>query len=79
MAMIDEEVARKGMALLVTAAAMLVEDAQPGLLKTPASAAAAAVWAATLTTLSSDLGALGAAAFVFARQTNATLLDDGAG
>jgi hypothetical protein len=45
--MIDEEVARDGMALLVTAAAMLVEDGQPALLKTPTSAAAAAVWAAT--------------------------------
>jgi hypothetical protein len=67
--MIDEEVARDGMALLVTAAAMLVEDAQPELLKTPASAAAATVWAATLTTLSSDLGALGAAAFVLARHS----------
>jgi hypothetical protein len=67
--MIDEEVAREGIAVLVTAAAMLVEDAQPELLKPPASAAAAAVWDARLTTLSSDLGALSAAAFVLARHS----------
>jgi hypothetical protein len=76
--MIDEEVARDGMALLVTAAAMLVEDTQPELLKTPASAAAATVWAATLTTLGLDLGALGAAAFVLARRSAVSVLDDGA-
>lgn len=76
--MIDEEVARDGMALLVTAAAMLVEDAQPELLKPPTSAAAATVWAATLTTLSADLGALGAAAFVLARRSAVPIWIDGA-
>jgi hypothetical protein len=45
------------------------------LLKTPDSAAAATVWAATLTTLSSDLEALGAAAFVLARHGAVPVLD----
>ena len=76
--MFDEEVARDGLALLVTAAAMLLEDAQPELLKTPASPAAATVWAAMVTTLGSDLEALGAAAFVLARQSAKPIWIDGA-
>jgi hypothetical protein len=66
--MIDDEVARETLALLGTAAVMLVEDLHPLLATPPKTAQAGAELATTMARLGADLSALGAAAAVLARR-----------
>ena len=67
--MIDEELAREAVALLGTAAAMLVEDAHGLLVARPADAVKARALAAALERLGADLSALGGAGAVLVRQS----------
>jgi type II secretory pathway component PulJ len=62
--MIDDEVACKALALLGTAAVMLIEDAHPLLATSPRTTKAAAELAAAIAALGADLTASGAAAAV---------------
>lgn len=62
--MIDEELAREGVGMLGTAAAMLIEDAHDVLVTAPADAEAVRLLAERLALLGGDLTALGAAAAV---------------
>ena len=57
--MIDEELARSAIALLGTAAAMLIEDTHLTLVTTPADIDAARADAETLQRVSEDVAALG--------------------
>jgi hypothetical protein len=66
--MIDDEVARGALALLGTAAAMLVEDTHSLLMAPPRSAAAAEALAAAINRLGTDLSSIGAAAAVLSRR-----------
>jgi hypothetical protein len=68
--MIDEQLAREAIALLGTAAAMLIEDAHLQVVTTPADMEAGKGIAATLQGLGADLEGLGAAAAVLARAVN---------
>jgi hypothetical protein len=70
--MIEDEVAREAIALLGTAAVMLVEDAHLLLATSPRTADDAHALAAALLALGSDLSALGAAAAVLARHAAGT-------
>ncbi len=64
--MIDEKLAREGLGLLGTAAAMLIEDAHLQLVTKPEDMEAARRLASTLQRLGADLHGLGAAAGVLA-------------
>ena len=59
--MIDEDLAREAVALLGTAAAMLIEDAHDQLVTRPHDAAGAAALGVTLSRLGDDLSALAGA------------------
>lgn len=65
--MIDEELARQGVGMLGTAAAMLLEDAHDLLVTVPADADTARAIAERLTLLGADLSALAGAASVLVR------------
>ncbi len=67
--MIDEELAREAIALLGTAAAMLIENAHLELLTTPTDFDATHDIAATLRRIGTDVHALGAAAAVLAQRS----------
>ena len=66
--MIDEDLARKAVALLGTAAAMLIEDAHDQLVTRPRDASDDAALGATLSRLGDDLSALAGAARVMTRR-----------
>ncbi len=66
--MIDEDLARKTVALLGTAAAMLIEDAHDQLVTRPLDASDAAALGATLSRLGDDLSALAGAVRVLTRR-----------
>ena len=66
--MIDEDLAREGVSLLGTAAAMLIEDAHDQLVTRPLNSTAAAALGATLSRLGDDLSALASAAQVLTRR-----------
>jgi len=59
--MIDQNLARETIALLGTAAAMLIEDAHDQLVTRPLDASEAAALGATLTRLGDDISALAGA------------------
>lgn len=65
--MIDEDLAREAVALLGTAAAMLIEDAHDQLVTRPLDASGAAALGITLSRLGDDLSALARAAQVLTR------------
>ncbi len=66
--MIDEDLARETVALLGTAAAMLIEDAHDQLVTRPLDASDAAALATTLSRLGGGLSALAIAVRVLARR-----------
>ncbi|MBA3643236.1 MAG: hypothetical protein H0W59_04115 [Chloroflexia bacterium] len=66
--MIDEDLARRTVALLGTAAAMLIEDAHDQLVTRPLDALEAAALGATLSRLGDDLSALASAVRVLTRR-----------
>ena len=66
--MIDEGLAREAVALLGTAAAMLIEDAHDQLVAQPLDAAGAAALGVTLSRLGDDLSALAGAVLVLTRR-----------
>ncbi len=65
--MINEDLIRKVVALLGTAAAMLIEDAHDQLVTRPLNASEAAALGTTLTRLGDDLSALAGAVRVLTR------------
>lgn len=66
--MIDEDLALEAVALLGTAAAMLIEDAHDRLVTRPLDASGTAALGATLSRLGDDLSALAGAARVLTRR-----------
>ena len=66
--MIDKDLARETVALLGTAAAMLIEDAHDQLVTPPLDASDAASLGVTLNRLGDDLSALAGAARVLTRR-----------
>lgn len=71
--MVDEELARDGVGMLGTAAAMLAEDAHDFLVTVPPDAEAARIVAERLALLGADLTALGGAAAVLTRSGRTSL------